>query len=123
VNAGWLFINNRTTEIPYCQEGDDKCWLDGWVAAIEDVNGVETGVSASEYIQVVIMYVLWFMALLAVWIIMYAWLVLLTWVWDEEKAKKTKQIILYAVFWLIIIWLAYPISRFVMDWLSTGSNP
>lgn len=119
--AGWITINNGTTEIPYCQEGDE-CWLVEWVEAIKGISAIETKVPASKYIQRVVTYILWFLMLLSVWIIIYAWMVLLTWVWDEEKAKKTKQIILYAIFWLIIIWLAYPISQFVFDWLGKGTT-
>ncbi len=117
-SAGFVIFSNKNSEIPYCQSWDKDCWLEGWIDAIKDVDNTKSDEKASEFIQRIVVYVLWFLQLIAVLIIIYSWFVLLTWVWDEEKAKKTKQIITYTVLWLIIIWLAYPISKFIFDILN-----
>jgi hypothetical protein len=118
VSAGWFTINHWSSgEVPYCN--DWECWLDKWIEAIEWVDIIVTNKTASQYVQDVVKYLLWFLMLISVIIIIYSWVVLLTWVWDEEKAKKTKKIILYAILWLIIIFLAYPISDFVFKVLNS----
>lgn len=118
VSAGWFTVNYWWGwEVPYCNDGE--CWLDKWVDAIKNVGVVETAKTASQYIQDIVIFLLWFLMLIAVLIIIYSWLVLLTWVWDEEKAKKTKQIILYTIGWLIIIFLAYPLTEFVFRVLNS----
>lgn len=121
VSAWWITINHWSQgEVPYCN--DWECWLDKGVEAIENINVIETEKSASQYAQDLVIFVLWFLMLVSIILIIYSWIVLLTWVWDEEKAKKTKQIILYAILGLIIVFLAYPISNFVFDALSSQGN-
>jgi hypothetical protein len=115
IAVAWIF-SNSTSEIPYCNNWE--CWLEEWVNAIKNIDGIETKRSASEYIQAVVKYVLWFLALIATIMIIYAWFNLLTWIGDEEKAKKTKSIIIYAIIWLIIIFLAWPIITFVLKVLN-----
>lgn len=107
-------FNNTTNQIPYCNDWDD-CWLREWIKAIENIDGIENNRSASEYIQDILWYILSFLALIAIIIIIYSWIVLLTWLWDQEKLTKTKNIILYAVFWLVIIFLAWPFIKFVIS--------
>lgn len=102
--------------IPYCTGND--CWLEEWVKAVEWVDGVVTNMSASQYIQVVVKYILRFLMLISTLIIIYAWFVLMLWLWDEEKAKKTKMIMIYAVVWLVIIYLAWPLTDFVFNILN-----
>lgn len=108
----WIFSNDRS-DIPYCDTWD--CWLEQWIDAVDWVDAVVNDRPASQYIQDVVEYILWFLALIAVLVIIYSWFVLLTAAWDEDKAKKTKTIILYAIVWLIIIFLAGPIVEFVLD--------
>ena len=109
------------SEIPYCSNWD--CWLNEWIVAIKDISAIETTRSASNFIQDVVQYILWFLFLLAVLIIIYAWFNLLFWVWDEEKAKSTKKIIIYAIIWIVIIYLAWPISDFIFKVLSATPPP
>ena len=107
-------FSNQTTTNPY----DNKGWLEEWLKAVEIVKAIETKRTASQYIQDVVRFILWFLMLISVLIIIYAWFNLLTWMWDEEKAKKSKMIIIYALAWLVIIYLAGPISDFVFNILN-----
>lgn len=104
------------TEIPYCKW--NQCWIEQWVRSIKNIDWIENEASASEYIQRVTKYVLWFLALIATLFIIYSWFVLLTSAWDEEKAKKSKTIIMYSIIWIIIIFLAWPIVDFVLNILK-----
>lgn len=117
ITNAWIFSNERA-DIPYCN-ASWECWLEEWIEAIKDIDALVNNKPASQFIQDVVKYVLRFLALIATLIIIYAWFNLLTWMWDEEKAKDTKKIIVYAIIWLVIIFLAGPIIDFVLNALYT----
>ena len=108
-------FKNSTNEIPYCNDWDKGCWLEEWIKAVKKIGFIENERKASVYIQDVVVNLLRFLALIATLIIIYAWFNLLTAVWDEEKAGKSKKIILYAVLWLFIIFIAWPLIEFVLN--------
>jgi len=108
--ANSLF-NNTTNEIPYCKSWD--CWLNPWIEETKKINNLKTSWDASGYVKSIVVYLLWFVYLIAVILIIYAWFNLLTWIGDEEKAKKSKTMILYVIVWIVIIFLAWPIVNFV----------
>jgi hypothetical protein len=117
VNASlWddIFKSNSQTELPYCQNWN--CWLEEWIKEIEGsgINWVVMHWTASEYIQKIVVYLLSFLALVAVLIIIYAWVNILTSAGDDERVKKSTWMIKYAIIWLVIIFLAYPITTFVI---------
>lgn len=58
-------------------------------------------------------FIIWLLYFISVIMIVYAWFVILTSSWDDEKTKNWKKIIIYAVIWLIIIFLT---SQFV-NWI------
>ena len=72
--------------------------------------------SAEWAIQTLISRFLMFLWVIAVWFIIYAGFLILTAGWDEEKVKKWKTIIIQAVIWIIVIFLAYSI----VNWLFTS---
>ena len=115
-SASNSIFNNTTTEVPYCNKWE--CWIVEWIEAVKGIDSIETKRSASEYIQAVVKYLLSFLALIATILIIYSGFNLLTWVGDEEKAKKTKQIIIFSIVWLVIIFLAWPIMDFVINVLN-----
>lgn len=59
-------------------------------------------------------YLIWLFYFIAVLLWIYWWfLILVSW-WDEEKFKKWKNIIIYVVFWLIVIFLASQLVNWVI---------
>lgn len=109
-------FNNTTTEIPYKA---DEYWLKKWIDVVKWINDInKKDDSAATYISKVTQYILWFVYFLAVILIIYAWFNLLTWVWDEEKAKQSKTMIAYVIVWIIIMFLANPIVQFVITALG-----
>lgn len=112
----WIFTSNES-DIPYCQW--NECTIDNWLNAVRDIDWIESERTLSVYVQDIIKYVLWFLALIATIIIIYSWFNLLTWIGDEEKAKTSKTIIIYAIIWLVIIFLAWPIIDFVLKVLNS----
>lgn len=113
-NANEIF-SNTTNEIPYDNGGT---WLQDGIDEVKKLDNLQTEWDASTYISGIVVYLLSFIYLIAVILIIYAWFNLLTWVWDEEKAKKSKTMIIYVVIWISIIFLANPIVWFIMQVLS-----
>jgi hypothetical protein len=95
------------------------CSLDKWTVLVKDtLHNVETKKPFSEYIQDIIFYVLSFVSFIAVVYIIYAWFkILLSW-GDDEENKKAKWIIKAVIIWILLIWLAYPITAFIIKALT-----
>lgn len=107
-----IFQDKNT--IPYCNDGN--CWLTQWIEEIWKANipWVVTEGTASDYIQRIVIYLLRFLALVAVIVIIYAWFNILTAAWEDDKVKKSKSMIMYAIIGLAIIFLAWPITTFII---------
>ncbi len=54
----------------------------------------------------------WFVWIITILLIIYAWFLVLTSVWDEEKLKKAKNIILYIAIWITVLVANYLILTF-----------
>jgi len=119
-----IFSINCNANIPYCDPyWTEPCWLNQWIWTLQwQITNIENNRTFSQYSQDIIQYLLWFITLIAFIYIIYAWFNILTWVWDEEKAKKTKSIIIYVIIWMILIWLAYPIAIFIINVLNAWST-
>ena len=112
-------FDTSTPWVKYCQD-TDECWLGAWIKQIKGINDIETTRSASEYIQDIVRYLLTFITIVAVIYIIYAWFNIVTWAWDEEKNKKSKNIIIYVIIWIVIIYLAAPIIGFVLEMFNNA---
>lgn len=107
------------TKINICNSNDPTsskyCSLDKGTDLVKNgVNNIKTDKRFSEYIQDVVVYLLTFLALITVMLILWAGFSVLTSAGDEEKVKKAKKIIVYAIAGLILITLAYSITRFII---------
>jgi Na+-driven multidrug efflux pump len=89
---------------------------------LKGIEDVVTDRSLSVYAQDVVKFLLWFVYLVAVAFIVYAWFNLLTGAGDEEKSKKSKGMIIYVVIWILIIFLAWPITQFILNILNSTST-
>lgn len=108
--------------IPYEQNCIDGDCLTEWIKTVDWIWALETERKASQYLQDVVRYLITFLTLIAVIYIIYAWFNILTWAWDEDKAKKSKNTILYVLIWIVLIWLAFPITKFIFDVLNWPSG-
>ena len=108
-------FQNWSTEIQYCSW--DSCWLDKWIneVAKSDIDWMVKNTTMSSYIQRILVYLLWFLKLVSVILVIYAWFNMLTSAWNDEKFKKSKTMIIYAIIWLAVIWLAWPITNFIIN--------
>jgi len=119
VNAWFFdsFISDGSPDVRYCNW--DECGLQQWIDIVKDgITDLETERSASEYIQDIAVYIVWFVSLIAVIYIIYAGFQILVWNGDEEKLKKSKQTILYVIIGIVLIWLAWPITNFIFNILN-----
>ncbi len=111
------FINDSRPEAFLCDE-----WECGLQAGIElarqGINDVETDRSLSQYIQDIVIFLLTFISIVAVLYIIYAGFNIIVWNGDEEKLKKSKGTIIYVLIGLVLIWLAWPITFFIIDILN-----
>ena len=113
----WFWDTDKPN-IPYEQNCEwDDC-LAEWIKTTSWIWAIETKRKASEYVQDIVTYLITFLTLIAVIYIIYAWFNILTWAWEEEKAKKSKTIIIYVIVWVALVWLAFPITKFIFQVLG-----
>ncbi len=114
-----LSIFRDNSEIIYCRDGE--CSLDEGIDTVKHgIDSIETERSVSAYIQDIIIYLLWFITILAVLYIIYAWFKILTSAWNDEEVSKSKSTIISVLVWIVIIWLAYSIVKFIINVVTTG---
>jgi len=115
-NYGW---GVGAPSVRYCQW--NECWLQQGTQIIRNsLSDIETDRSFSQYIQDIVAYLLTFLALIAVIYIIYAGFNIMIWNGDEEKLKKSRQTIIYVAIWLVVIFLAWPITLFILNILNVS---
>lgn len=115
INVWWNNNIIRTdTKIPYCPNPWD-CSLDKWIEESKwKIDWIKSDWTAADYIQDIIIYVLGFLFLITVIIIIWAWAIILTSAWNDDKVENAKKIIINCVIWMVVIFAAYPISSFII---------
>lgn len=82
------------------------------------MDGLLTDKPISQFIQDVVKYLLSFISIIGVIYIIYAGFQLMIGAGDEEKMKKAKQIILYVVIGIVVMWLAYGIVNWTIKLIT-----
>jgi PKD repeat protein/type IV secretory pathway VirB2 component (pilin) len=120
-SCGGSWFSNSCPVSPYCADG--KCSVENGRQAVEiAVNGQITNKWITEYAQAIVTYLMGFISLVAVIYIIYAGFQLMIWAGDEEKMKKTRQIILYVILGILIMWLAYPIVKWTINLINPNTR-
>ena len=110
------WMPSGSNSMRYCSWSE--CGLENGIKLTRDsIDGIEKG-RASIYIQEVVLYLLTFITIIAVLYIIYAWVKILTSNGEEEKLKKSKQTIIYVALGISVIWLSWPILRFIFAVLT-----
>ena len=78
--------------------------------------------SADQVIQWYVASAMGFLYILAVLIGIWGWFNILTAAWDEEKVKKGKTILIQAVIWLLVIFLADSIINWLLNSILTPNQ-
>jgi type IV secretory pathway VirB2 component (pilin) len=105
--AAWLSLmalNTANAKIGFTWKGIDE-WLK-WSDKTADI-----------VIQSWVAYISTFLSIIAIIVILWAGFQILTSAWDEEKTKKWKTIIIQAVIWLLVIFIASSIVNLIITWL------
>lgn len=114
-----IFWDTKISQ-PYCKNPED-CGLQKWIEETKwQIKWVVNGENwqpqnAVEYIQKVVSFVLSFLFALTVLLIIFAWVMILTSAWNDDRVETAKKIIKNSVIWLLVIFLAYPISNFIIS--------
>ncbi len=113
------FIDGGSPDIRFCED-EDECGLDAGIEYTKEGlwDNVVTDRTASEYIQDIIIYILMFVSIIAVIYIIWAGFQILTGNGDEEKLKKARTTIIYVLLWIVLIWLAWPITNWLIGVLN-----
>ena len=115
---GWFsFASNCQTSIYVC--GNGECGVKEGVSSVGKwMDGLLTDKPISQFIQDVVKYLLSFISIIGVIYIIYAGFQLMIGAGDEEKMKKAKQIILYVVIGIVVMWLAYGIVNWTIKLIT-----
>lgn len=111
--------SNCDTVSPYC--AGNTCTLNSGVDAVKTAMQwqiVGNNMTLETFIKSALIYFMGFVSLVALVYIIYAGFQLMTGGWDEEKMKKTRNIILYVILGVVLMWLARPIVIWVVDSIS-----
>lgn len=121
-HAGFLsdIFQESQPQVHYCEGGE--CGLQQWIEQVKGIDGLVTDRKASVYVQDIVKYLLGFLYLFGVVLIIYAWFQLVVWAWSDDKVKTSKNIIIYVVIGIVIIFLAGPIVNFILKILSVPSG-
>ncbi len=120
-SCGGSWFSTSCPVSPYCADG--KCNIDEGVKAVESaVNGQITNKWIAAYAQQIVTYLMTFVSIIAVIYIIYAGFQLMIGAGDEEKMKKTRQIILYVVLGILVMWLAYPIVKWTIGIIAPSGQ-
>ncbi len=94
-----------------------------WAFWTEKINPwlVWTDKNVDLVIQDYTAYLLWFLYLVAVIYWLWGWFNILTAWWDDDKVKTWKKIIIQALLWIVVIFLAGPIvNLFLWSWWTNA---
>ncbi len=115
VGANWWPTENSESYL--CQW--DECSFEWWTdIAATAIDGIVTDKTFSEYVIQLIQVLTTYITLIWVIIIIYAGFIILVSGWEEEKIKNAKRLILYAILWIVLIWVALQLTEFIIDILD-----
>lgn len=115
--SGWFSFGSCEVKPPICN--DNSCSLSGGVEAVGNaVSGFVTKKTLTAYVQDIIVYLLGFISLIGVIYIMYAGFQVMTGAGDEEKLKKARNIIIYVILGIVLMWIAYSLVNWSINFVN-----
>jgi len=115
--SAWALLS-LWADLSFAVEADSTFWNNQTI----DTKLIWSSWNFYQTLQDWIGYFISFLYFIAVVFWLWGWFNILTSSWDEEKVKKWKNVIIYAVIWIVIIFLASSIVSFVFDSVNKNSN-
>ncbi len=89
-----------------------------WLNKVNEAIKWDISADLTIWVKSAIIYILWFLWLLAViWLIKWGFQILTSW-WEEENFKNWKKTVLYALLGIFVILIAYSLVSWVIKWLE-----
>ncbi len=117
-----LLIINYSLVWASCDPENDRFWICKvtdtlkWNSSWSDENNF------IEILDNIAWYIIGLFYFISVMLWIYAGFIILTSGWEDDRVKKWKNILIYVILWLIIIFLASQIINWVIDTLTETSN-
>jgi small-conductance mechanosensitive channel len=70
--------------------------------------------ATTKIIATVLQYMTWFVGIITIILIVYAWFMIVTSNWDDGKVKKWKSVIKYIIIWIVMIAASVLIFNFML---------
>ncbi len=118
-NAG--FFEPDTPKAQYCNN-EQECWITKSLTDMKpELKDIEKERKFSVYAQDVVIYVLTFISIIWVVYIIFAWVTLMVWGGGDKTMTKTKNMITYVIIGIFIMWLAFPLMKFLINILNASA--
>ncbi len=111
----WFILVKISARLVYSMYWEVKCdttllWTQQCTDPMSSPNLSET----AKIIASVLKYMTWFIGIITIILIIWAWFLLVTSSWNEDKSKKAKSIIKFIAIWIILIVSSVAIFRFMV---------
>ncbi len=118
----WFFMLKITELLVTNSYWKILCWL-WWKPSMSDNSGntwnqciwAPKFEANGKLIIDIINWINWFVAILTILFIIWAWVIILFSNWEEEKVKKAKWIIIYVIIWIFVLALSFLILNFLPE--------
>jgi len=102
----FFFVNSKTFayDLLWTDKIDDK-FKNGWVDLVTKIDNI-------------LGYFIWLLYLISVVIVVWWGFLILTSGWEEEKVKSWKKYVIYALVWLVVIFLASQFINWIIDTMT-----
>jgi len=114
--TAWLFLSTQNSLISFASNNapettfwTEKARTTGW--KLEDQ-------TLWEALQTYVNFIMTFLYLIAVFFALWGWFLILTAAWDDEKVSKWKTILIQWGIWLLVIFLAWSIVKWILSILA-----
>jgi len=113
--TAWLFLSTQSNLISFANDSTIPAFhrtedtITAW--QLEDQ-------SLWSALQTYVNYIMTFLYLIAVFFALWGWFLILTAAWDDEKVTKWKTILIQWGIWLLVIFLAWSIVKWILSILA-----
>lgn len=116
--TAWIFLTTQNNLITLASSSRDP-GSTFWVNNANTTTWKLEDQTLWEALQTYVNYIMTFLYLIAVFYALWWWFLILTAAWDEEKVSKWKTILIQWGIWLLVIFLAWSIVKWILSILAS----